>query len=129
MSYGFTMNRSIVSWMLPQIFMLKWFSQLAKVIIPHIHPICSIPSSTIELTNWPIKEVYLSKLSWRQIFPCQYIHVYSISIFTYNFCLKCLMFTSLFFAINHSPCLFLMSYGYFTNVFSIFNKNMDLICI
>ena len=30
-------------------------------------------------TNWPKTKVHISKL-WQQLFPCQYIHVYPISI-------------------------------------------------
>ena len=54
----------------------------AKITIPSIQPIYPIiPSPTTGRTNWPINKIHISKLNWRQIFPCQYIHhVYHISI-------------------------------------------------
>ena len=55
---------------------IKWYSQLAKIPIT----LFTHPFPPIEWTNWPINEVHNSKLNWRQMFPCQFIQAYPISI-------------------------------------------------
>ena len=58
--FSFTQINEARSW-------LKW-------LYPPFTPFAQFPP-----TNWPI-EVNIIKLNWRQIFVCQYIHVYTISI-------------------------------------------------
>ena len=50
-----------------------YISQLAKMTI--------LPSPPTGWRNWPLNEVHISHLNWRQIFPCHNIHVYPISIY------------------------------------------------
>ena len=59
---------------------IKLYSQLAKITISSIHILRPIHSPPTGWTNWPINEVNISKLNWRQIIPCHNIHVYSVSI-------------------------------------------------
>ena len=67
----------IITWMLHQIF-IKWCSQLARITIPPIYPFRFTPTVW---STWPINKVHIYKLNWREILPCQYIHVlYPISI-------------------------------------------------
>ena len=56
--------------------LIKWWSQLARTTI---HP---SPSNPPRWRTDQLNENHISKLNWRQIFPCQYIHVYPITIFT-----------------------------------------------
>ena len=58
-------------------FHVLWYSD-AKIKTPLIHPLYPIPSAPTGWTNWPINEVFIRKHNWRQIFPCQYIHVFYI---------------------------------------------------
>ena len=56
--------------------LIKLYSYLAKITLPSIHPLYPVPYLPIRWTNWPINEVSISSLNWRQIFPCQYTHVF-----------------------------------------------------
>ena len=47
---------------------------------PQSTPFCPFPSPPTWWTNWPIRDVHISKLYWRQFPPCHNIHVYSITI-------------------------------------------------
>ena len=57
--------------------LIKRCTQLAKLTFHPLYPITSPPSGGM---NWPINVVHISWLNWWQIFPCNNIHVYSISI-------------------------------------------------
>ena len=63
----------------------KWYSQLAKLTIP---PFQTHPSLPLLNDRTDQQEVHVSNLNYQQMFPCQYIYVCFISIFTlYNFSL------------------------------------------
>ena len=58
--------------------LIMWCSQLASIKISPIYP---FPLTLTAWTTWPINKVHIYKLNWREILPCQYIHVlYPISI-------------------------------------------------
>ena len=58
--------------------LIKWCSFLDKVTIPSLT--LFTPSPTLVQMNWPINEVHINKIKTN--FPCQYIHVYPISVHT-----------------------------------------------
>ena len=58
--------------------LLKWCLQLANI-TPSPPTLYHIPSSPTGWMNWLINKVHIS-MNWLQIFLCQYIHVYPISI-------------------------------------------------
>ena len=62
--------------------LMKYNSQLAKLMMSSINSFYPIPSPPNGWTNWPINEFHISKLNRRQIFRCEYSHVYPISIHT-----------------------------------------------
>ncbi len=70
----------------------KHFKQIKKNDIPH-----PVPLPYPLYSNWMNKLInkrgFIGKLNWWQIFPCQYIHVYSLSInifilFLHRVCIK-----------------------------------------
>ena len=67
--------------------LIKWCWQLAKITILLIQPLYPIPLLPIELTNWPINEVHIRRINLLQIFPCQYIQEYPISIVLSEVCM------------------------------------------
>ena len=47
------------------------------------HTLSWLKSTPPFYSNWPINIIdYQQPLSWRQIFPCQYIHVYYIHLYS-----------------------------------------------
>ena len=60
--------------------LLKWNLQRAKIMITPFHTFYHILSPPTGCTNWPLNKFRVSKLNWRQYFPCHNIHVYSTSI-------------------------------------------------
>ena len=81
--------------------LIKLFSHLAKITLHPTNPLYPIPFFPTELTNWAINEVNFRKLNWRQIFFCQYNHVYPISIIINLLNLDCQV---KFFGIATFPC-------------------------
>ena len=77
-NYGF-----IITWSLHQIIM---YSNKVKLKAGEnndpSHPLLFVasPPPPIGWTNWPISDVQVSNLNWRQFFSCHNIHVYIISI-------------------------------------------------
>ena len=65
-------NWYFIIWMSHQIFIYSdkemLILQLAKIILPTINPFTPYPLLLLEKTNWPINEVHISKLNWRQIY-------------------------------------------------------------
>ena len=66
--------------------LIKRSSQLAKIIVSPIH----ILSPLTGWTNWPINDVHISNLNWRQIFPLSiyplifYIHFVYVMVIAIN---------------------------------------------
>ena len=67
--------------------MLGFYTRLSRFLIKRntqrANPFTPIPSPTTGWTNWPINEIHISKLNWRQFFPCHNIHLYYTFIVTY----------------------------------------------
>ena len=74
-------NRYIFTWMLHQIFI--YFDKVIP--IQPIHSLYCKPFLPTVWMNWPINEVNFEQRNWRQIFPCQYIHVLYIHWYMVNY--------------------------------------------
>ena len=69
----------------------NWNLHLAKITTP------PIPSQLTGCTNWSITEVQVNNLNRQEIFSCQYINVYSISLS------KTMLYNEVWFQDKHSP--------------------------
>ena len=59
---------------------ITWISMYSNNVT---HTLSWLKSTPPFYSNWPINIIdYQQPLSWRQIFPCQYIHVYYIHLYS-----------------------------------------------